>query len=211
METGLQRLFLALCLVWPGLSLAQDEELEDIVGPDEERRQINLRKLDTENFEVGAFYGLLSVEDFGSNDVYGLTAAYHINEYLFLQANYGQSDTRETSFELLSGAVELLTEDQRELTYYNAALGLNLFPGRVYVGKNWSFNTSFYVVGGVGNTDFGGQDNFTYHLGAGFRIYGTDWLALDLGVRNHVFDHEIFGREIDANNLETRISLSFFF
>lgn len=212
MATGLQRLFLiGLCTLAAASASADDGELGDIVGPDAERRQISERKLDTENFEIGLFAGLLSVEDFGSNPVVGASLAYHITEDFFLQANYAQSETRETSYELLSGAVELLTEDQRDYRYYNLSLGYNLLPGQIYLGRNWAFNTSAYLIGGVGNTDFAAQAYFTYNLGAGFKLYATDWIALDLGMRVHIFEHELFGRDTRVNNLEARFGASFFF
>ncbi|WP_347332698.1 outer membrane beta-barrel domain-containing protein [Marinimicrobium locisalis] len=213
MANRFQRLLLGLALAGSApLALAQDDgPLGDIVGPDEERRTISERDLDTENFEFGVFYGLMSVEDFGSNDVAGASLSYHVSEDFFLQANYGVTETRETSYELLSGAVELLTEDQREYTYYNLSLGYNFLPGQIYLTKNWSFNTSAYVIGGAGNTEFAGQEYFTYNLGAGFKLYATDWLAFDLGMRGHVFTHELFGREVEVNNLEARLGVSVFF
>lgn len=216
MATGFQRLFLSAVLPlmaagWSAGSGADDGELGDIVGPDEERRDISERKLDTENFEIGAYYGLLSIEDFGSGPVAGVSLSYHATEDFFLQANYGISEARETSYELLSGAVELLTEEQRDYRYYNMSLGYNLFPGQIYLGRNWSFNTSAYLIGGVGNTEFAAQEYFTYNLGAGFKLYATDWLALDLGMRGHVFTHELFGREVEVNNLEARLGVSVFF
>lgn len=211
MATGLQRLFLTGLGLWAGLAGADDGELGDIVGPDDQRRQISERKLDTENFELGVFYGLLSVEDFGSNPVVGASLAYHITEDFFLQANLARSRTRETSYELLSGAVELLTDAQRDYEYYNLSLGYNLLPGQIYLGRNWTFNTSAYLIGGVGNTDFAAQEYFTYNLGAGFKLYATDWIALDLGMRVHIFEHELFGRDTRMNNLEARLGVSFFF
>lgn len=212
MATGFQRLLLALALASTApLALAQDGPLGDIVSPDEERRRISERDLDTENFEFGVFYGLMSVEDFGSNPVAGISLSYHVTEAIFLQANAAQTETRETSYELLSGAVELLTEDQRDYTYYNLSLGYNFLPGQIYLTENWSFNTAAYVIGGAGNTEFAGQDYFTYNLGAGFKLYTTDWLALDLGMRGHVFTHELFGREVEVNNLEARLGVSLFF
>lgn len=213
MANRFQRLLLGLALAGSApLALAQDDgPLGDIVGPDEERRSISERDLDTENFEFGVFYGLMSVEDFGSNDVAGASLSYHVSEDFFLQANYGITETRETSYELLSGAVELLTEDQRKYTYYNLSLGYNFLPGQIYLTENWSFNTSAYVIGGAGNTEFAGQEYFTYNLGAGFKLFATDWLAFDLGMRGHVFTHELFGREVEVNNLEARLGVSVFF
>lgn len=220
METWIQRLFLSaalLALVGFGSgSYAQDDaagddELEQIITPDVQRRKVTEADLDSENFEVGVFFGMLSVEDFGTNPVYGFTFAYHITEDFFVEAAYGTSETEETSYELLSGGVELLTDDERKLNYYNISLGYNFLPGQIYFSDKWAFNTHFYLMLGAGNTDFAAKDYFTTNLGAGLRFYGTDWLALDLSMRAHSFEHELFGESKSVTNLESRLGVSFFF
>ncbi|MDQ2076631.1 outer membrane beta-barrel domain-containing protein [Marinimicrobium sp. ABcell2] len=212
METRFQRIFLAAVLaLGPSLAWAERDILEDIASPEVERRHVKESKLDSENFELGVFYGLFSVEDFGSNPVMGLTLAYHATERVFFEAAYGVTETRETSYELLSGSVALLTEDEREYRYYNLSLGYNLFPGQIYLSENWTFNTNAYIIAGAGNTTFAAQEYFTYNLGAGLRLYTTDWLALDISMRGHVFTHELLGREVQVNNLEARMGVSVFF
>lgn len=187
-----------------------DGELGKIITPDLERRHIKEADLDSEDFEVGLYYGLLSVEDFGSNPVAGVSFSYHITEDFFAQANYATSKTQKTSYELLSGGVELLTKDQRDLSYYNISLGYNLLPGQVYISK-WHFNTGVYFIAGAGNTHFAEKNYFTYNLGAGFKFYATDWLMLDLSVRDYAFKHELFGESKKTNNLESRLGISLFF
>lgn len=221
METRFQRLFLSALLL--GIfSLANpvvaqdgdksdDDELEQVITPDIKRRQIKEDDLDTENFELGAFYGFLSVEDFGTNGVAGFTLAYHITEDFFVEAAYGTSTTEKTSYELLSGGVELLTEEQRELAYYNIGLGYNFLHGQIYVSDKWTFNNHFYLIAGAGNTEFAAKDYFTTSIGAGLRFYTTDWLALDISMRGHAFKHELFGESKSVTNLESRLGLSVFF
>ena len=232
MESRIQYLFLtqtalrkqlarALCsiclLAMPWAANAQDyrDESEDalgqIISPDLERRSIREDMIDSENFELGVFYGLLSIEDFGSNPVMGITLAYHITEDFFVEAAYGVSETEKTSYELLSGGVELLTEDERDLDYYNLSLGYNLFSGQFYPSAKRAINTRFYIIAGAGNTEFAAQKYFTYNLGAGLRLFATDWISADLSLRNHTFEHEIFGESETVNNLESRIGLSLFF
>lgn len=189
----------------------ENDELGQIINPDLERRTIKEEMIDSENFEFGAFYGMLGIEDFGTNEVVGISMAYHITEDFFAEATYAVSGTEKTSYELLSGGVELLTEDERELTYYNLSIGYNLFPGQIYVSDKWSFNTRFYVIAGVGNTQFASKEYFTYNFGAGLRFYATDWVAFDISMRDHVFSHEIFGESKEAQNLEGRVGLSLFF
>jgi outer membrane beta-barrel protein len=223
MESRFQRILLTASLLsalagFVSSAFAADEkeknndgELGKIITPDIERRHIKEADLDSEDFEVGLYYGMLSVEDFGSNPVVGVTFAYHITEDLFTQLNYGTSETQKTSYELLSGGVELLTKDQRDLSYYNISLGYNLLPGQVYISDKWHFNTGVYFIAGAGNTKFAEKNYFTYNLGAGFKFYATDWLMLDLGVRDYAFKHELFGVSKKTNNLETRLGISLFF
>lgn len=220
METWFQRLFLIALLGAAGfcsIAAAQEddeqegEELEQIITPDIKRRTIKEDDLDSEDFEMGAFFGLLSVEDFGTNDVQGITFAYHITEDFFVEAAYAISKTEKTSYESLSGGVELLTEDQRDISYYNLSLGYNFLHGQVFISDKWAFNNHFYIMLGGGNTDFAAKDYFTTSIGAGLRFYATDWLALDLSTRGHSFEHEVFGESKRVTNMETRLGLSLFF
>nr|WP_324256905.1 outer membrane beta-barrel domain-containing protein [Cellvibrio fontiphilus] len=220
METRFQRLFLGVLLlglaslvtpVFAQEEASDEDELEQIITPDIKRRQIKEDDLDTENFEVGVYYGFLSVEDFGTNGVAGFTLAYHITESFFVEGAYATSKTEKTSYELLSGGVELLTPEQRDLTYYNLALGYNFLHGQIYMSDKWTFNNHFYVMLGAGNTEFAAKDYFTTSLGAGLRFYTTDWLALDLSMRGHSFEHELFGETKRITNLESRLGLSVFF
>ena len=56
-------------------------------------------KIDTENWEAGAYVGSLSVEDFEVNLVYGARIAYHLSEDFFAEALVGTSDAGLSSFE----------------------------------------------------------------------------------------------------------------
>src|SRR5210317_1378441 len=122
------RTLAALCLlaIFPMTpSLAADQP-EQVVRPEIERRDINEADIDTEDFEIGAFYGLMNVEDFGTSPVYGARLTYHVTEYVFVEGAYGHTDTEETSFERLSGGAQLLDDNDRELDYYNLSFGFNL-------------------------------------------------------------------------------------
>jgi len=220
METWIQRLFLSAALLalsgfgssaFAQDDAADDDELGQIITPDIQRREVKEADLDSENFEVGIFFGMLSIEDFGTNPVLGLTFAYHITEDFFVEAAYGSSEAEETSYELLSGGVELLTDDERELTYYNISLGYNFLPGQMHFSDKWTFNTNFYLMIGAGNTEFAANEYFTTNLGAGVRFYGTDWLSLDVSMRAHSFEHDLFGESKSITNFEPRLGVSVFF
>ncbi|MEM7280816.1 MAG: outer membrane beta-barrel domain-containing protein [Pseudomonadota bacterium] len=208
-------LSLSLGLSFVSNASAQDEEdnFEDqaIVDPDVDRRKVKTPKIDSENFEIGAYTGFMSVEDFGVNPVVGARFAYHITEGFFVEASYGTTDTEETSFERLSGAAVLLTDEEREFTYYNIALGYNVLPGEAFIGKRRAHNSALYFLAGAGNTEFAGDDRFTVNYGFGYRFLATDWLAIHVDVRDHVFDIDILGEEKSAHNFETKLGLTIFF
>ncbi|WP_334078428.1 outer membrane beta-barrel domain-containing protein [Microbulbifer sp. M83] len=218
METGLRRLsviaaaYLAALVAGPASAQQDTTVLDDIVSPGLERREIREADIDSENFEVTAFLGgIVNVEDFGSNAVYGGALAYHISEDFFMEAGYGQTELGESSFERLSGAAPLLTDEERELSYYNLSLAWNLFPGEYFAFDDWALNGGFYLVGGIGNTSFADEDHFTYNIGAGIRVLPTDWLSLRLDVRDHIFEHELFGEAQVTNNLSAQLGLSVYF
>lgn len=181
------------------------------VDPDLERQEIDIDAIDSEDFEIGVYYGILSIEDFGSDTVLGVRAAYHVTETVFMEAAYGMSEAGETSFEVLSGSAQLLTDDQRDFSYYNVSVGLNILPGETFIGSRWAFNTALYVIGGIGSTEFAEDDHFTINFGAGYRLLFNDWLAMHVDVRDHLFDSDIIGTEKTVHNIEFTAGFSVFF
>jgi len=182
----------------------QDGERPAVIEPEVGRRDISIGDIDTENFEVGGFIGMMSVEDFGVNTVIGARLAYHMTEDLFVELSAGRADTGQTSFERLSGAAQLLTEADRELTYYNVSLGYNVLPGEGFFGEGRALNTTFYVIGGVGKTKFAGDNRFTLNLGLGLRLIPRDWLAVHADIRDHIFDIDLLGQSKTSHNFEAR-------
>ena len=188
-----------------------DADQPPVIEPEVDRREIGQAKIDTEDFEVGVFAGELSVEDFGVNTVAGARFAYHITEGFFVELAGGKTKTEETSFERLSGAARLLTDSERDYTYYNLSLGYNILPGEGFVGRKRALNTALYVIGGVGSTKFAGDDRFTVNVGLGLRLMPLDWLAVHADVRDHVFDISLLGQQKTAHNLEAHVGVTFFF
>lgn len=217
MESRLLSVLLSAHLALAGIAPASaaegpsDAPQEQVIEPALERRVYTEADIDTEDFEIGAFAGVLSVEDFGSDAVYGLRAAYHVTEDFFVEAAYGRSRLGKTSFENLSGAVQLLTDDQRDFSYYNLSVAYNVLPGEAFIGRNRAFNTALYLIGGVGSTDFAGDSLFTVNVGVGYRFLLTDYLALRIEARDHIFDTDLLGEDKTTHNLEAQAGLSVFF
>ena len=216
MESRIFRIFLTILagpwLVGTGavMSSAYAQEPEQVVRPELERREVKEADIDTEDFEIGAFAGVMSIEDFGTNLVYGARLGYHVTEYVFVEATYGRTDTDETSAERFGG-FQILQDDDRTLDYYNLSFGFNLLPGESFVGSRWAFTSDFYLIGGVGSTSFAGDDLFTWNVGFGYRVLVNDWLALRVDARDHVFDLDLLGESNTTNNLEFTGGLSIFF
>jgi outer membrane beta-barrel protein len=182
-----------------------------VIDPEVERRDIKEPDIDSEDFEISGFVGVLSIEDFGSDFVYGVRLAYHVTEGFFVESSVGQSEGGLTSFEVLSGGAPLLSDSERELTYYNLNLGFNILPGEGFIGKGRAYNTAFYVTGGLGSTTFAGDDRFTVNFGAGYRFLLNDSVALHVDFRDHLFDIDLLGEEKTAHNLEGTFGIAVFF
>jgi outer membrane beta-barrel protein len=190
----------------------QADAARPVIDPQVERRDVKAPKIDSEDFEVGAYVGFMSVEDFGTDTVYGARLAYHVTEDFFAEATYGQTDVGKTSYENLSGSqAPLLTNSEREFKYYDVSLGYNLLPGEVFLGRNHAFNSAFYVAAGAGNTSFAGDDYFTFVYGAGLRLLATDAIALHFDVRDHMFDTDITGEDKTTHNIEFTLGGTWFF
>jgi len=183
---------------------------EQLIQPEISRRTVELSNIDTEDFEATVFTGLLSLEDFGANAVIGARLAYHINSDIFIEGSLAKSKAGLSSYERVNG-IPSLTPAQRELTYYDVSIGYNLLPGESFLTRNTSFNSSVYLIAGIGNTIFAGSDRLTLNMGGGFRLLAADWLALHIDVRNHIFKIDTFLEDKTANNLEVTFGLSAFF
>ncbi|HFD80690.1 MAG TPA: outer membrane beta-barrel domain-containing protein [Gammaproteobacteria bacterium] len=217
MESRIRRFFLMALAPWLGAAglyapaPALCAEGEQVIKPEIERREVREVDIDTEDFEVGAFAGAMNVENFGTNFVYGARLAYHVTEYIFVEGAYGHTSTSKTSFEKLSGSAQLLEDKDRDLDYYNVSFGLNILPGESFIGEKWAFTTDFFLIGGAGSTSFAGEDEFTWNVGAGYKVLLNDWLAVRIDGRDHVFDVNVLGKSETQHNLEFTGGISIFF
>jgi outer membrane beta-barrel protein len=181
-----------------------------VIEPQVERRTVTVPTIRPSNVELGAYYGEISIQDFGAQPVAGLRLDYHISEDFFAEAVYGRAKAGYTSFETLSN-IQLLSDAERRFTYYNLSLGYNLLPGEVFIGRNLAMTSAFYMIGGIGSVNFAGDQNFTVNFGAGFRVLPTDWLALHIDVQDLVFRSDVTGVEELKNNLQATIGATVFF
>ncbi|MCU7905489.1 MAG: outer membrane beta-barrel domain-containing protein [Candidatus Thiodiazotropha sp. (ex Epidulcina cf. delphinae)] len=192
-------------------TLGESLREELLVEPEIARREIREPEIDAEDFEVGAYVGLMNIEDFGTGVLYGARLAYHGTDAIFLEAAIGAGKAEETSYERLSGDVRLLTDSERKLTYYSLSAGYNILPGEVFLAGKYAYNSQFYLIGGIGSTRFAGDDEFTVNLGAGYRLLINDWLTLHLDARDHMFESDLLGETKTTHNFALHGSLTVFF
>ena len=181
-----------------------------VVEPEVERRVVKPAAVPKENFEIGAWIGMASIEDFGTNVAYGSRLAYHVTEHYFAEVVVGATETGKTTYELPSGATQLLSDSQRDLTYYDISVGWNALPGEVFFGRERAMPSAVYVTMGAGNTRFAGDDRFTATAGAGLRLLVNEWLAVHVNARDRMFKTDLIGRSQVTHNLEFTISLTAF-
>ena len=125
-----------------------------IVEPQVTRREVKTPKIKAKDFEVGAYFGALSIEDFGTNPVYGVRAAYHVTEDFFLEGFLARSKAGQSSLEEVFPEITVLSNSGRQFTYYDLDVGYNILPGEVFLGRGRAFNTALYVTAGMGDVKF---------------------------------------------------------
>ena len=96
-------------------------------------------------------------------------------------------------------------------SYYDVDLGYNVLPGEIFLGRGRAFNNALYVTFGMGDVKFAEKDQFALNFGVGDRLLITDWLAMHLDVRDHVFETDITGRTKNVHNVEATLGLTVFF
>ncbi len=217
MESRIRGFLLALMFVGVILPVAEtaaqsdEDEQTSLIEPQIERVDFDESLIDSADFEIALYGGLLAVENFDTNFVTGIKLGYHITEDFFVQGSYGSSKVGETSFEKLTGGAPLLSDSERDIEYYLISIGYNLFPGEAFFTDSTTFNTVFYISGGIGSTDFAGDDRHTMAFAAGHRTIFTDNFSLDIEMRDLIFDIDIFGEVETTHNLEFTVGLNLFF
>ena len=187
-----------------------------LIEPDVQPQTVDEALIDTENFEIGAFVGVINIEDFESSQLYGARVAYHLSELFFLEGSLGFAQGGETSFERLAGNTRLISDADRKYAYYNVAFGYNLLPGEAFM-RSWfsdevyAFNSNFYLLAGAGATKFAGDNRFTANFGAGYQLLISDALAVHFVFKEHIYKIDVLGEEKTSLNTELSTGLSIFF
>lgn len=187
-----------------------DEKHVKIIEPAKTVTSVHVAAIDTEHFELGPYIGLLSVEDFNSNIVTGISFTYHINSKFISQINYGSSTVKKAAFEEVA-AGNFLAKKDYDYQYINLLAGYDLLDGRSFLGKNYKFNSAIYLLAGVANVSFAGDKNTGFVLGASYRAVITDWITVNLDLHDTRFTRDFLNDKKATDNTEMLIGVNVLF
>lgn len=208
--TPVRKLILALVTLTSSVyALAADPApaTEQVIVPGVTRRDVRLPRFPSNDFELGAFVGTYSTQNFGSSTVGGLRLGYHITEDFFAEAVVAQTQVSDTNYrQILPGGI--FATELENLNYYNLSVGYNVLPGEVFFGTTRAWPFSLYVIGGVGSTSFNQQRRSTFNFGSGLRVYFNDTFSVQIDARDHIFSLDLLGKNQTTQNLEFTIGLT---
>jgi outer membrane beta-barrel protein len=209
--TILSFLIATLSMIAPAAVTAQSAEPapEPVIPAHVDRRDVHIPKIRANDIEIGAYTGVLGVQDFGAKSSSGLRLGYHATEDFFVEGIYGRSTVSDQSFRRLG--IAIFNKEQVDLTYYYLSIGCNLFPGEAFLGKNWAMTSAVYVVGGVGNVNFNGEGHTAYNFGIGIRALPVDWFSMRFEMRDHMFSSDLLGKNQLKHNFEMTLGLAAYF
>lgn len=210
MEIWLRRVLLTGLTLAPLCLAAAENGNDGLIDPQLPRTETVEDKIDVDDFEFGVFAGVLSIEDFGSSALTGAQLSYHINEDFFTRLTVGQATAGKTSYEELSGAAALLTEDQRRYRFYQLGLGYNL-NGETFITRNLTLNSAAYVLLSAGTTQFAGDNRFSVAATVGYRVLVNDFMTLHADMSDYVFSSDVLGASKTVHNMAFSLGLSAFF
>ena len=88
---------------------------EQVILPAVNRRDIKLPRFPSNDFEVGAFVGTYSTQNFGASTVGGLRLGYHITEDFFAEAVIAQTQVSDANYRLiLPGGIFASEKENRD-------------------------------------------------------------------------------------------------
>ena len=131
-----------------------------------------------------------------------LRLGYHITEDFFVEGVYGQTKVSDELFrQILPGGI--FAADSEKLSYYNLSVGYNLLPGRDLHRRH-----ARQAVAAVRHrrrrqhqVRRPAQADLQLRLRLP-RLLSTDWVALQLDLRDHVFSLDLLGKRESTQNLE---------
>ncbi len=170
-------------------------------------------RINSELFDIGVTTGIINIEDFPSEFIVGANITFKASENFFLQYNYVQASVSNSAFENNPAFTTLDLGDDRDFTHFDLLVGYNIFQGEFFASEDRAHLSSLYVVGGVGDTDFGGEDDFTYTIGVGYQIEFFRRYLLRFDYRDYIYQTSlVVGDDEDTvHNTQISVGLGYLF
>lgn len=166
--------------------------------------------INSEVFELGLVVGLVNIADFNGETAVGISATFRASEDFFLQYNFIQADASPSSFEKSQGL--LFEGGDRTFRHYDLLVGYNLFQGEFFPSGSQARLSALYLVGGVGETQFGGEESFSYTAGVGYQIALTRRIIARFDYRSYIYTSNLVADEDQTvNSAQLSAGLSFLF
>lgn len=163
-------------------------------------------KIDKEYIDIGLQSGFINVQDFGSNAFIGAFVNVKASERFFLQLELFRStiDITDVERRFNAGGTNLAGDD-RDYQYYGIGLGFNLYQAEFFTLDNKADLASFYITGGVGETDFGDDAQFTINAGLGYQMALFSNVLLNVEYKSYLYDTALISED-DESAFNTKIS-----
>lgn len=154
--------------------------------------------INNEFFSFGISAGVLNIQDFGSEYTMGANLTFSATENFFLQFNYLMTDVGLSSYEESQG--QLLDGDDRRFSHFDLLVGYKLFQAEFFPREGLAKLSGFYLVAGVGDTDFGGEASFTYTFGAGYEYSLTRSFIVRADYRHNIYESNLIAEKEKTHN-----------
>lgn len=166
-------------------------------------------KIKSEIFKVGATFGILNIQDFTSEVTYGITGRVQASENFFLQSNYIRTDVEESLVE--KATLPYLSSDDRSFSHFNLLIGRTILQGEFIKSETVTRLSTLYVVGGVGETKFGGEQSFTYTVGIGYNVALTKEMDLTIDFRDYIYNSSLIEEDNSTHNTHFSAGITYQF
>lgn len=162
--------------------------------------------IESEFLELGANVGVVNIEDFPSQYATGLNLTFRATEDVFLQLNIMLADdVALSSAEENQGA--FFADEDRDFLHYDMLLGYNFFQGEFFTSGSTAHLSTLHIVGGIGETEFGNESNFTYTFGLGYKVAFYRQYILNVDVRQYAYESSLIAE--DDATIATHASIGF--
>lgn len=167
-------------------------------------------RIDSEVFDLGVTAGVVNIADFNGEWTFGVSATFQASEDFFLQYNFLQADSSPSAYENSQGL--LFEGGDRTFRHYDLLVGYKLFQGELFSSGEQTRLSSLYLVGGAGETRFGGEENFTTTLGVGYEVALTRDLLVRFDYRTYLYESNLIAdeeRSVTSNQISAGVSYLF--